>query len=53
MKKRDMLLLVAVLWSGELCEAALGVNENLEAAKAAVMVNYCLPCGAVKEWRVE
>lgn len=51
--KKEMLLLVAVLWSGEVCEAALGVNENIENAKTAVMVNYCLPCGAVKEWRIE
>lgn len=51
--RKEMLLLVAVLWSGEVCEAALCPNENVEDAKNAVIVNYCLPCGAVKEWRIE
>lgn len=50
--KTKAMLLVAVLWSGEVCEAELWPNENVESAKDAVMVNYCLPCGAVKEWRV-
>lgn len=49
---KQAMLLVAVLWSGELCEAAINVNENLNDAKNALMVNYCLPFGAVKEWRV-
>jgi hypothetical protein len=51
--KKQMMLLVAVLWSGEVCEAALGANENIENAKTAVMVNYHLANGAVKEWRIE
>lgn len=50
--KRAMLL-IAVLWSGEICEAELHPNENVEDAKNAVYMNYCLPCGAVKEWRIE
>lgn len=48
MKRR--ILLIAVLWSGELCEAALCLSENVEDAKAAIMVNYHLAAGEVKEW---
>lgn len=51
--KKEMMLLVAILWSGEVCEAELHPSENVNDAKNAVMVNYCLPCGAVKEWRIE
>lgn len=51
MKKGMMLL--AVLWTGEICEAELQKNEPIEDAKNAVYVNYCLPAGAVKEWRIQ
>lgn len=50
--KRAMLL-IAVLWSGEICEAELHPSENVNDAKNAVMVNYHLAAGAVKEWRIE
>lgn len=47
-----MLLLVAVLWNGDVLEAELHPTENLNCAKNAVMVNYHIPMGAIKEWRV-
>ena len=47
------MLLIAVLFSGELCEAELCLGENLESAKMAVIINYCISLGDVKEWRVE
>ena len=47
------MLLVAVLWSGEVCEAELHLSENVNDAKAAVMVNYHLAAGEVKEWRIK
>lgn len=47
-----MLLLVAVLWNGEVLEAEMHPSENLNSAKSAFMVNYHLPMGAIKEWRV-
>ena len=47
------MLLIAVLFSGELCEAELCLGENLESAKMAVIINYCISLGDVKEWRIE
>jgi hypothetical protein len=47
-----MMLLVAVLWNGDVLEAELHPTENLNSAKSAVMINYCVPMGAVKEWRI-
>lgn len=51
MKKR-LMLLVAVLTCGMELDAELWPNENVEDAKKAMMVNYHLSCGEVKEWRV-
>ena len=48
--KKGMMLLVAVLWSGDVCDAELHPSENVNDAKAAVMVNYHLAAGEVKEW---
>lgn len=53
MKKSNFFLLVAVLATGELCEAELSFSENLESAKKAVVANYGLSAGDVKEWRIE
>lgn len=47
-----MMLLVAVLWNGDVLEAEMHPSENLNSAKSAFMVNYHLPMGAIKEWRV-
>ena len=46
------MLLVAVLACGMELEAELWPNENVEDAKDAMRVNYCLAAGEVREWRV-
>ena len=53
MNKQRIFLLVAVLVTGELCEAEMSYAENLERAKSAVVANYGLDWRDIKEWRVE
>ena len=53
MKTKQIMLLVAVLACGMELEAELWPNENVEDAKNAMRVNYCLAAGEVKEWRIE
>ena len=48
-----MAILVAILWTGEVCEAALMQGERIDNAKAAVVVNYGLTAAEVKEWRIQ
>lgn len=46
-------LLIAVLFTGMVCEAAIQMTDNLENAKEALMYNYSLPVGSVKEWKIK
>ena len=48
--KKEIMLLVAVLFSGDICEAQIGANDNLEDAKNAVIINYHIQPGEIKSW---
>lgn len=43
-------LLVAILSTGEKCEAEISTFDNLEECKRNVVTNYALLPGEVKEW---
>lgn len=48
-----MAILVAILWTGEVCEALLMKGEQINNAKAAVVANYGLTITEIKEWRIQ
>ena len=50
--KKSIMLLVAVLATGEMCEAEMNVNDSIEDAKNALCVNYYLEPGSVKSWEI-